>query len=210
MITGDWQRNKKHRSDGLKTIGPHFKLSAAMVELSLGHKQLDSLADIPKPPIKPESYSAEAKVQFSASIAATTNRPKGEAVQLHHSGLKASRELISICLSRINQYGVKIYSWLKTRTSFVAACSAAMLLILLAFSVVYTVRDHHRDSLKSLSPPPAAVQHDSTLVSSSASEQTHSDAHTVAPNQAKSRRRQDDYVAKDTYVYYGKEGKPNH
>jgi len=91
---------------------------------------------------------------------------------------------------------------------FLAPCSAAILLPLLAFSVVHAVRSHHPDSVKT-QPQAAEQQHESTLVSSSASEQTNDDAHTVAPNKAKSRRRQDDYVAKDTYVYYGKDGKPS-
>jgi hypothetical protein len=151
------------------------------------------------------------KVQFSASIAATAEQRENQAAQPQHRGLQANREPLRICISRISDYGVEIYSSLKSRMRMLAAGSAAILLTLLAFSVVYAVRRHHRDSVKSQSQTPAAVQqHDLAPVSSSASEPTHDDAHTVTPNKAKSRRRQGDYIAKDTYVYYGKDGKPSH
>src|SRR5262249_10728039 len=117
MIVRDKQRIKNHPGDALGTSGPHlFRLSATMVELSLRHTQFDSPADIPASfPTKAQCYSAEAE---------------------HHSGLQASRELLPICNSRISDYGVKIYSWLKTRMGLLAACSAAILLTLLVFSVV--------------------------------------------------------------------------
>jgi len=258
MITQNKQRIKNRHGHALGTSGSHlFRLSATMVELSLGHNQLDSPPNVPATlPIKPE-YSAEAKNECAASIAANikpeekkvaqpyhsglqasrelfakcispisaygvkfysglksiaanTGPQKNKAAQPHHTGLQASRELLQICISRISDYGVKFDSWLKSRMRFFAACSATILLTLLAFSVVHAVRSHHPESVKSQSQPPATVQqHQSTLVSSNASAQTHDDAHTAAPNKAKSRRRQGDYVAKDTYVYYGKDGKPS-
>jgi hypothetical protein len=259
MITRNKQRIKNRPGNAFGTSGSRlFRLSATMVELSLGHNQLDSPRNVPATlPIKPE-YSAQAKNEFSATIAAkteqqenkaaqprhsglqasrelfaicisrisadgakfyswlkriaaNTGRQESKAAQPHHSGLQASRELLRICISRIRADGVTFYSWLKSRMRLSAACSAAILLTLLAFGVVHAVRSHHADSVKSQSQPPAAVeQHVSTLASSSASEQTHDNAHTVAPDKVKSRRRQDDYIAKDTYVYYGKDGKPSH
>ena len=58
---------------------------------------------------------------------------------------------------------------------------------------------HHPDSVKNPSQIPPAV-----------GQRQHNDAHTAAASKSKSRRRQEDYVAKDTTVYYGKDGKPSH
>ena len=213
MITRHRQGIKNRGGNALGTSESHlFRLSATMVELSLGHNQLNSLPNIPASvPIKPECNSAEAKVQFSPNIAATIEQQENKAAQPHHSGLEAGREFSRLRISRISDYGVKLYWSLKSRMRFLAAGSAAILLTLLAFSVVYAVRRHHQDAVKSQSQIPAAVQQrDSAPVSSSASEPTHDDAHSAPPTKAKSRRRQGDYVAKDTYVYYGKDGKPSH
>ena len=216
MFTRDKQRIQKHPSDPLGTIGPQFfRLSATMVELSIRHTQLDSPSEIPTSfPTKPQYHSPEAKVPLIGASTGTTGQLENRAAQAQHSRLETSREHLRICISRISDYGVKTYSWLKTRVDFLAACcAAAILLTLLAFSVIYAVRavrNHHPAPVKSQSRPPATVQQpDRTLPSNSASEQTHNDAHTLAPNKTKFRRRQNDYVAKDTYVYYGKDGKPS-
>ena len=212
MFTRDKQRIQKHPSDPLGTTGPQlFRLSATMVELSIRHSELDSPSNIPTSfPTKQQYHPPEAKVPLISASAGTTGQLENRAAQAQHSRLQIRREHLRICSSRISDYGVKTYLWLKARIGFLAACSAAAILTLLAFSVIYAMRDHHLASVRSQSRPPATVQqHDSTLPSSGPSEQTHYDAHTVATNKTKSRHRQNDYVAKDTYVYYGKNGKPS-
>jgi hypothetical protein len=86
-------------------------------------------------------------------------------------------------------------------------------LTLLAFGAVYGLHGHRPDSVKSRSQiPPAVQQRQKPLLpaTSIASKNTHNDAHTVAASKSKSRRRQGDYIAKDTFVQYGKDGKPSH
>jgi len=73
------------------------------------------------------------------------------------------------------------------------------------------VLGHHPDSVKNRSQiTPAVEQRQKPLAPAASipSENTHSDAHAVAASKSKSRRRQDDYIAKDTFVQYGKDGKP--
>ena len=127
MITRHMQRIKNRRVNGFGTSESHlFRLSAAMVELSLGHNQLDSPTDIPPTfPIKPKCNPAEAKVQFSANIAATTEQQENKAAQPDHSRLQAGRELLRICISRISGYGVNIYSWLESRAKVQFSASIA-------------------------------------------------------------------------------------
>jgi hypothetical protein len=198
-----------------KTI-PVFKLSAQMVDLSLQHDQRDSLlADsLAHFSIESECYPLEPKVQLiGASLASTTQEDAKKAPQLDcnteaHSGLvRASRKLLRISISRISDHRVRIHdSRLWTSIGIVA-------LTLLAFGAVYGPRGHHPDSVKSRSQiPPAVQQSQKPLLpaTSIASENTHNDAHTVAASKSKSRRRQGDYVAKNTTVYYGKDGKPSH
>ena len=70
---------------------------------------------------------------------------------------------------------------------------------------------HHPDSVKNRPQiPPAVEQRQKPLApaASITSENTHNDAHIVAANKSKSRRRREDYIAKDTFVQYGKDGKP--
>jgi hypothetical protein len=86
-------------------------------------------------------------------------------------------------------------------------------LAVLAFSAVYGLRGHHSDSVNSRSQiAPAVQQRQTPLVpaTSIASKNTHKNPHTAGTSKSKSRRRQQDYVAKDTYVHYGKDGKPSH
>jgi hypothetical protein len=73
------------------------------------------------------------------------------------------------------------------------------------------VLGHHPDSVKNRSQiPPAVEQRQKPLVpaASIASENTHHDAHAPAASKSKSRRPREDYIAKDTFVQYGKDGKP--
>ena len=66
---------------------------------------------------------------------------------------------------------------------------------------------HHPDSVKNRSQILPAVEQRQKPAASITSENTHNDAHTVAASKSKSRRRED-YIAKDTFVQYGKDGKP--
>jgi hypothetical protein len=114
---------------------------------------------------------------------------------------------LRISISRISDHRVRIHdSRLWTSIGIVA-------LTLLAFGAVYGLRGHHPDSFKSrLQILPAVQQSQKPLVpaTSIASQSTHNGAHAVAASKSKSRRPHGDYVAKDTIVYYGKDGKPSH
>ena len=70
------------------------------------------------------------------------------------------------------------------------------------------LRGHHPDSVKNRSQIPPAVEQRQKPAASITSENTHKDAHTVAASKSKSRRQREDYIAKDTFVQYGKDGKP--
>ena len=208
------------RSKGTGKTIPVFKLSAKMVDLSLQHNRSDSLsADIPTHlPVKSKCSPLEPKVQLiSASVGSTPleeakKEEEKKATQLDRntevlSGLlRASQELLRIAISRISDQGVRIHdSRLRTSIGIVA-------LALLAFGAVYGFRGHRSDSVKSHSQIPAAVQQrEKPLVPSTniTLENPHHNAPTVAPSKSKSRRRSD-YIAKDTYVDYGKDGKPSH
>ncbi len=207
MINGARQRTKNSGTEAFATSGasPLFRLSATMVELSLRHKQPDSRTDIPaKFPISVESCSPEARGQLVRSMAGTTEEEGSKAAQLPHSGLvQASRELLRTSISRISDQGIKIFAWRRTRTGIVT-------LALLAFPAVYAFR-YQSDSVKSQSQIPAIVQHpERPLVPSIAPRNTHNHAQTVAPKKAKSRSHPSDYIAKDTYIYYGKDDNPSH
>jgi len=186
-----------------------------MVDLSLQHDQRDSLlTDSPAHfPIKSECYPSEPKVQLiGASLASTTEEEAKKDTQLDcetevPSGLvRASREFLRISISRISDHRIRIHDpRLWTSIGIVA-------LTLLAFGAVYGLRGHHPDSVKDRSQiPPAVLQHQKPLVSATsiASENSHNDAHAAAASKSKSRRRQGDYIAKDTFVQYGKDGKPS-
>jgi hypothetical protein len=69
----------------------------------------------------------------------------------------------------------------------------------------------HPDSVKNRPQiPPAVEQRQKPLApaGSITSENTHNDAHIVAANKSRSRRPREDYIAKDTFVQYGRDGKP--
>jgi hypothetical protein len=66
---------------------------------------------------------------------------------------------------------------------------------------------HNPDSVKNRSQIPPAAEQRQKPAASTSSENTHNDAHTAAASKSKSRQRED-YIAKDTFVQYGKDGKP--
>jgi hypothetical protein len=209
---------ESRRSNGSGKTIPIFRLSAQMVDLSLQHDQRDSLLthSPTHSPIKSECYPPEPKVQpITVSFASTTQEEATKEALLDrntetHSGLvRASRRLLQISVSRISGHRVRIYdSRLWTSIGIVA-------ITLLAFGAVYGLRGHHPDSVKSNSQIlPAVQQHQKLLAPATniASKSTHTGAHAAAASRSKSRarRRQGDYIAKDTTVYYGKDGKPSH
>jgi hypothetical protein len=207
---------ESRRSKGSGRAIPVFRLSAQMVDLSLQHDQRDSLAkDSPAHfPRKSECDRPEPKLQLvSASLANTTQEEAKKPSQLDckaeaQSGLvPASRELLRMSISRVSDYRVRIHNSRLWTWIGIAA------LTLLAFGAVYGLRGRHPDAVKSRSQiPPAVQQRQTPLVpaTSVASKNTHKNAHAAAASKSKSRRRQQDYVAKDTYVHYGKDGKPSH
>ena len=70
---------------------------------------------------------------------------------------------------------------------------------------------HYPDSAKNRPQIRSAVEQRQKPLAPTASntaENTHNDGHSVAASKSKSRRRRDDYIAKDTFVQYGKDGKP--
>ena len=187
-----------------------------MVDLSLQHDQRDSLpVDSPAHfPIKSEGYPSELKVQLiGASSASTTQEEAKKPAQLDCNteapgGLvRASREFLRMSISRLSDHRIRI------RDSRLWTSIGIVVLTLLAFGAVYGLRGHHSDSVKDRSQiPPAVLQIQKPLVpaTSIASENTHHKAHTVAASKSKSRRREGDSIAKDTFVQYGKDGKPTH
>ena len=202
------------RSKGTGKTIHVFKLSTKMVDLSLQHNRSDSLsADIPTHlPVKPECYPKEPKIQL-ISARSTTQEEGKKATQLDrrteaYGGLvRTSRGLLRRSISRISDHLVRIHdSPLWTSTGIVA-------LALLIFGAVYGLRGNSPDSVKSHSQiAPASQPREKPLVPSTgiALGNNHNDSHTVVPSKSKSSRQQGDYVAKDKYVYYGKDGKPSH
>jgi len=164
-----------------------------MVDLSMQHDRADSHNHIPPTfPITPERCSPNANVQFINSTAAAIPEEKEKkAAMVDHGFVEASRKVSRISVSRI----------------------IILALVLLAFAVLLAARGHRTDSAKRQSTMPGTAQQRElppVPATTVASESTHNDSHAVGSKKAKSRRRRDDYVAKNTYVYYGKEGKPNH
>lgn len=202
------------RSKGSTKTIPVFKLSAKMVDLSLQHnRRVSVLPDIPTHlPAKSEVYRQEPKAQLiSARIpnyaevnkAAQPNRK----TEVYSALLRAGRELLRKSISRISDHRIRIRPLpLWTATGIVA-------LALLVFGAVYGLRGYKHDSVKKQSQiAPAPQPREKVLLPATgiASANTHNDAHTVATSKSKPHRRQSDYVAKNTYVYYGKGGKPSH
>jgi len=135
---------------------------------------------------------------------AGTPEQEGKAAQIGHSGMvQACTELFRTSISRISDHGIKSFALPPNWTIYAA-------LALLAFLSVYALR-HQPELVKSQSQIPAPVkQHERPLVTSVSPQKIPHHPQTVAPKKAKSHRQQGDYIAKDTYVYYGKDGKPNH
>ena len=192
-MTGRAKQTIKNGSRNGFGTGKPVKLSTTMVDLSMRHDRDDSRNHIPPPiPITTEFSSPKANVQFINSTAAAIPEEKGEtAAPVDHSFVEARRKISRISLSRI----------------------IILVLALLIFAALLAARSHRTNSVKRQSTIPATVQQRAVPlvpVTTGASESTDNHAHTAGPKKAKSRGRRDDYVAKDTYVYYGKEGKPNH
>jgi len=189
MIGRAKQAIKKAPGEAFRIGGP-VRLSATMVDLSMRQDRADRRNQIP--PASPITIESKANVQFINRTAAAIPEERGnKAAQVDPGFVEAGRKVSRISISRI----------------------VILVLALLAFAVLLAVRGHRTDSVKRQSTTPATVeQHETPLVpvTTLASESTHNHARTVEPKKAKSRRRQDDYVAKNTYVYYGKAGKPNH
>ena len=188
MIGRD-QQTIKNDSGGAFRTTPPVRLSAMMVDLSTRHDRADPHNDIsPRFPITTGGSSAKANVQFTSSITLATPEEKGnKAAQLEQVGRELSRRSIS-------------------RVSILA-------LALLTLTLPFAVRSHRTDSVKRQSKNPTAAQQPERRLAPAttvASESTRNHDRKVGPNKGKSRRRRDEYIAKDTYVYYGKDGKPNH
>jgi hypothetical protein len=204
MISGNRQKIKNDTTDGSRTSGasPLFKLSATMVELSLRHKPPESRAHTPATvvpkvvPITVEPRLPEAK---EGRVKAGTSEEEENATQVLHNGtVQAWREHFQTSIFRISSRGIKLFALLPNRTIFAA-------LALLAFLSVYALR-HKADSVKSQSQVPASVTQQVLVPIPSQNTPNHRQ---TAAKKAKPRRRPSDYVAKDTYIYYGKDGKPD-
>jgi hypothetical protein len=204
LTHGLFHGQKKPKTRGETTT--FLRLSAKMVDLSLHHTQQDSLlVDIPAHvPAKSECYPPEATVQLvQASLATIVQKEAKKPTQVEHSGfVQASLNLLR------SDYRVRIHASPKWFSSL-----AILALTLIAFSAVYGLLRYHQDSLKNHSQIPTAIQQREKPVAPStslASDKTHNHGNTLARSKSKSRRRRDDYIAKDTYVYYGKDGKASH
>jgi|SRR5215469_4893668 len=187
MIGRDKQTIKNDSGEAFGASRP-VRLSATMVDLSLRRDRADLHNDFsPSFPITTGCHSAKANLQFSSRTALAVPGEKGnKAAQLVQAGRELSRRSIS-------------------RVSILAPT-------LLIFTFLFPVRGHRTDSVKRQSKIPATMQQRESPLApvSSASESTHNQDHKVGPNKGKARPRRNDYIAKDTYVYYGTDGKPNH
>jgi hypothetical protein len=204
MVSRGGQRRKDRPSDPFGTSGasPLFKLSATMVELSLRHKISDLDGGVPvEAQKKLDSYSSEARGQLiSNNRAGNIKEKERQAVQFDQSQVVPTRrELLRTSVSRINHQSVKTFEWLRSRLGIVA-------LALLALSLVLAFRHQ----VKNQSPTPAMLQQrQGAPVPSVASQNIHKHARAIPPQKPKSRRHQSDYIAKDTYISFDKDGKPS-
>ena len=188
-----------------------LKLSAKMVDLSLQRKQQDSLlTDIPAHfAIKSEIYPPEPKIQLRIAKCANIAQEEAKmAAQIEHSGfVQASRELLRIWICQIKDHANRVHPLRLWPSSL-----RILVLTLLAFGAVYGFRGHHRNSPKNDSQIPTTVQRSenpSAPPTSISAQNNHNYPHT-ALSKSESRRRGGDYIAKDTYIYYGIDGKPSH
>jgi hypothetical protein len=123
--------------------------------------------------------------------------------EAHSSLVQACRRLLPRFISGIRDHG-------RIHDSRVLTAIGIVVLALLGFGSVHEWRVHHSDSVKHRPQIlPAMQPPDKPLVSTTSTANTSNNAHVVAQGKSKSHRGQGDYVAKDTYVYYGKNGKPN-
>jgi len=198
LAHGLFHGQKKPKTRGETTT--FLRLSAKMVDLSLHHTQQDSLlVDIPAHvPAKSECYPPEATVQLpQASLATIVQKEAKKPAQVVHSGfVQASLNLVR------SDYRIRIHASPKWFSSL-----AILALTLIAFSAVYGLLRKNHSQI-----PTAVQQREKPVapVTSTASDNTHNHRNTLARSKSKSRRRRDDYIAKDTYVYYGRDGKASH
>jgi hypothetical protein len=203
-----------YTGEGSRKTNPVVKLSTMMVDLSIQHNRHDPLfTDIPTPlPAKSECNPSQPKIPpVSASLAITAHEELTKAVQLERNTETQGR-LVQACGKLLRRFISEVRDHVRIHDSRLLTAVGVVALALLGFGTVHEWRAFHSASVKGRAQIlPAAQQPDKPLVpaTSTASEKTGNNAHIVAPSKSKSRRRQGDYVAKDTYVYYGKDGKPN-
>jgi hypothetical protein len=192
----------------IKTRGgttPLLKLSAKMVDLSLHNNQQDSLSiHVPAhAPAKSECDSQEPNIQLPQPSLATIIQKEAARSEIEHSGLvQAGLKLLP------GNYRIRIHVLPKWLSSLVI-----LALSLIAFSAAYRFLGYHQDSLNSHSQVPTAAEPREKPIAptmSIASQKTQSPAHIPVRIKSKSRRRRDDYIAKDTTVYYENDGKARH
>jgi len=202
------QKKPKTRGEATTFLG----LSAKMVDLSLHHMQQDSLvADIPAHvPAKSECYPPEATVDLPQASLATVVHKKvvhkkevKKPTQVEHSGFGQA----ALNLLRAN-YRVRTHASLRSFSSV-----AILALTVIAFSAVYGLLGYHQVFLRNHSQIPTPIQQREKPVAPAktiASQNTHKLGSTLARSKSKSRRRRNEYIAKDTYVYYGNDGQASH
>jgi hypothetical protein len=204
---------EKRRKSERRGAAPLLKLSTTMVDLSLQRNQSDSVLNgMPaQSPIDSGSVPPVANLLLMpASLAPTTQSKKVENralidtnTEVSSRSVRATRYLVGAWTSRAKDYYARIYGrhlW-----------SSAGILALATLAFVYGLRDHRSGPVKgSLQIPAVVEQTEKPLVPAGnvRAEKAHNDTHS-APSKSKSRR-QTDYVAKDTYVYYGKNKKADH
>ena len=198
MISPGEQRAKhlSNNSPGTNGAMPFYKLTATMVELSLR----PSLPDLNIEVSKPDSHSPEVKSQVISinTSGATKEQSRKADLPRQSRAVPSKQELWRTYISRINDQSVKILCRLRTRSGILA-------LSLLALPCLYVFL--HK--FNSQSQKPAIVQQQLPPAVPTIPPQSIDDhAQDARPQKAKSRRQRSDYVAKDTYVYYGTDGKP--
>lgn len=200
MISPGEQRAKhlSNNSPGTNGAMPFYKLTATMVELSLRRRLPDLNIEVS---IKPDSHSPEVKSQVISINTSGATKQEGRKADLSRESMAVAskQELWRTYISRINDQSVKILLRLRTRSGFLAFA-------LLALPSVYVFLH------KSESQPqkPAMVQQQlPPAVPSIPPQNVDNHAREVITKKAKPRRQRSDYVAKDTYVYYGTGGKPS-
>ena len=207
-------RRSGYVSEGGRKTDPILKLSTMMVDLSIQHNRHDPLfSDIPAHlTANSECYPPEPKVPaVSASLAIAAQEESTKAVQ-PVPNIDAHSRFVQACRRLLRRFISEVGAHVRIPDSRVGTAVGIVALALLGFGTVHEWRAHHSNSVKPRAQIQPAVQPpDKPLVpaTSTPSENTGNNAHSVAPSKSKPRSRQGDYVAKDTYVYYGKDGKPS-